>query len=654
MANQIDSFDRILPFQDLLKGRARSALIWAIVVAVALFLALTCLLLLVGLFEHRGELELATVDEGQLKTASGYEAPSGSEKVLDSGLLPTVWNGRGRLPGIVSGTLFKAANAFRTNSPAATALSIALLILGLIWSAAVAANHRSSLSASREAADRLRKGIHRQAMRLAPSNLGRSGIDEALNLFVDRTEGVQSGLSRWLHVLTRDSAEVIAVAAFLLSIQWRLGLLCLIPVVVCLWVLNEIAKLYEQSDDLASDKAKTELQLLSESLQKSRLVRAYAMEDHEQTKFIETLDRYSEKAGDVARGQRMYRWFSQITILIVAMVILYLVLGERVLRTTGTRFPLADSVLIAGCLIYLTFPLSRLMGLRSLRREVSIQSGFVQRYLARIPEVGQAVGAKFLEPLTRVLQLDAVHYSDESGPLLRGLDLKVNAGETVAIVSINPAEARAVAYMIPRFIEPVSGRVLIDGEDIAWVTLESLRAEAIFVGGDEPFFTGSVLQNLTCNDPNYSLQNAHEAAKQAHAHNFVLELPSGYETQIGARGEQLTSGQAFRLSLARALLRKPALMVVEEPATSLNADDKALIEDAYARSMQDRTVIVLPTRLSTIKRADRVVLIHNGKIEAMGKQDKLVKSCGLYRHWEYTRFNEFRDAAANGQAERLS
>lgn len=314
------------------------------------------------------------------------------------------------------------------------------------------------------------------------------------------------------------------------------------------------------------------------------------------------------------------------------------------LRTGTPGFPLSDSVLIAGCVIYLTFPLSRLLSLRALRSEVAIESGFVQRYLARIPEVGQAVGAKFLQPLTRVLQLDSVHYSDTAGPLLRGLDLKVNAGETVALVSLNPSEARAVAYMIPRFIEPVSGRVLFDGEDIAWVTLESLRAEAIFVGGDEPFFTGTVLQNLTCADSEYSLQNAHEAAKQAHAHNFILELPSGYETQIGEHGEQLDSGQAFRLSLARAILRKPALMVIEEPRELLDSDNKALVEDAYSRIMKDRTVLVLPSRLSTIKRADRVVLVHNGKVEAMGKQDKLVKSCSLYRHWEYMRFNEFRDA----------
>lgn len=639
----------MFPLRDLLHGRPRAALIWAFVSGVALFLALTCLLLLVGLFENRGELSVTAAEYAQVNKMAGMQptrAPSEEQnlKFSGSGVLPTAWHSRGRWPGLVAGFLFRSHGTFQGNSSTATALVLGLLVFGLMWSGAVAANHRASLAGSREVGDRLRKGIHRQALRLAPSNLGPQGVDEALELFTERTDRVQRGLSRWIHVITRDWAEVIAIAVFLLAIEWKIGLSCLILIPICLWVLGEIARLYERSDKLTSDKAHDELKLLAESLKKSRLVRAYGMEDYEQRQFTETLDRYSAKLGDAARGQRMHRWFSQITILVAAIVIIHIVLGAPMLRTGTPGFPLSDSVLIAGCVIYLTFPLSRLLSLRALRSEVAIESGFVQRYLARIPEVGQAVGAKFLQPLTRVLQLDSVHYSDTAGPLLRGLDLKVNAGETVALVSLNPSEARAVAYMIPRFIEPVSGRVLFDGEDIAWVTLESLRAEAIFVGGDEPFFTGTVLQNLTCADSEYSLQNAHEAAKQAHAHNFILELPSGYETQIGEHGEQLDSGQAFRLSLARAILRKPALMVIEEPRELLDSDNKALVEDAYSRIMKDRTVLVLPSRLSTIKRADRVVLVHNGKVEAMGKQDKLVKSCSLYRHWEYMRFNEFRDA----------
>lgn len=647
MAQHQDSFDRVFPFGDLLKGRALRATVWGAFAGISLFFALSCLLLLLGLFEHRGEIEIARSDFEEFRQVSpSHEKlePVGDVTPYENmGLFPTWWKSESRLSGWMAKPLYLRLNPFDKTDSTAKTLIVCLFLLGLFWAWSVAANHRSSSAAARHSGDRLRKGIHRQAMRLAPSNINNAGADEALDLFLDRTDKVQTGLGHWINVVTRDAPEVIAVAMFLLLIQWRIGLLCLIPIAICIYVLYEISRVYDQSDRLALDQARGELRLLSESLKKSRLVRAYGMEEYEQTQFTETLDRYSEKVGDLNRGKRKHRLFAQLTILIVSLVILYLVLGQRVLRADGNRFPLADAVLIAGALIYLTFPLSRLLMLRAMREEVAIESGFVQRYIARIPEVGQAVGAKFLQPLSRVLQMDSVHYSDTAGPVLRGLDLKVTAGETIALVSMDPAEARAVAYMIPRFIEPVSGRVLIDGHDIAWVTLESLRAEAIFVGGDEPFFTGSVLQNLTCADPDYSLQKAHEAARQAHAHNFVLELSSGYETQIGEHGEQLTAGQAFRLSLARAILRKPALLVIEEPADSLDADDKALIEDAYGRIMNDRTVVVLPERLSTIKRADRVVFVHNGKVEAMGKQDKLVKSCAIYRHWEYTRFNEFRN-----------
>ena len=443
-------------------------------------------------------------------------------------------------------------------------------------------------------------------------------------------------------VLTRDSVELAAVTVFLLLVHWRIGMLCLIPVVVCLYVLEALAHRFEQRDRLARDRATDELELLSAGLGKSRLVLAYGMEEAEQERFLKTLKRYYERIGDVVRGQRMHRLLSRLTILGIALVILYFVIGDRVLRQSGYALPLADAVMICASLIYLAFPLRRLLALRSLRTEVAVDAGHVHRYIDRVPQVGQAVGARFLEPLSRVLQFDSVSYADASGPLLQNLDLKVPAGEVIALVSSDPAEARALAWMVPRFIEPSSGRVLIDGEDIAWVTLESLRAEAVFVDGDQPYFTGTVLENLTCGETSYSPQQATEAAKLTHAHKFILELPAGYETQLGEHGEQLTPGQAFRLSLARAALRKPALLIIEEPRAPMDGDDKALIEDAYTRLLRGRTAVILPTRLTTVKRADRVVFVSQGRVAATGTQESLVRSSPLYRHWEYTQFNEFR------------
>src|SRR5690606_32463205 len=144
---------------------------------------------------------------------------------------------------------------------------------------------------------------------------------------------------------------------------------------------------------------------------------------------------------------------------------------------------------------------------------------------------GQAVVEKFLQPLSKAISFEHVVYTAPNRKkLLDDFDIKIPAGGVTALISLDPLESLAVAYLLPRFIEPQAGRVLIDGEDIAWVTLESLRAETVFVGGEDPFFTGTVLENIRCGNPNITLHNATEAAKLVHAHNFISKLPQGYET----------------------------------------------------------------------------------------------------------------------------
>lgn len=177
-----------------------------------------------------------------------------------------------------------------------------------------------------------------------------------------------------------------------------------------------------------------------------------------------------------------------------------------------------------------------------------------------------------------------------------------------------------LASLLPRFIEPQQGRVLYDGEDIAWATLESLRAETLYVtGADSPLY-GTVFDNLRAGNPEISLQQATDAAKMAHAHNFIVRLSNGYETVLGGATEDLDAGQAFRLSLARAILRNPAVLIVEEPRQPLDEDAKAWLSDTYERLLPGRTVIFLPSRLSTLKRVDEVIVIEHGQIAAVGPQ----------------------------------
>ncbi len=187
----------------------------------------------------------------------------------------------------------------------------------------------------------------------------------------------------------------------------------------------------------------------------------------------------------------------------------------------------------------------------------------------------------------------------------------------MALVSTDPQEARAVASMIPRFLEPQRGRVLFDGEDIAWGTLESIRAEAIYVGGNDPCFTGTVSENIRCGDAKYDIQAVMDAAKLVHAHQFIQKLPLGYETVLGEGGHRLTPGQSFLLGLARAIVRNPAVLIIDEPNTTLDQATKDSLDDTYQRIQGSRTVLFIPSRLSTVRRCDKVIVIGDGQVEAI-------------------------------------
>ncbi|MCY2965966.1 MAG: ABC transporter ATP-binding protein, partial [Planctomycetota bacterium] len=441
--------------------------------------------------------------------------------------------------------------------------------------------------------------------------------------------------------------RLLLLAICLLLVDAVFTLVCVVPLIAC-WSLV-VRQEHHAADMIAATLAQgdRDLRILAEGLAKTRLVRGYQMESYEQEQFQKSLERFQKsQAGALqqsAWGRRGMR-----TVIAAAAAFVALYLGWRVLLPPHAT-ALASGIVVLAGFIAAWPPLKNLSQRNRVLAPATKAASQIQDYLNQIPEVGQAVGARFLQPLSRLLTFENVSYGTATHKtLLDELQFKIPAGRQVAIVSTDPLEALAVACLIPRFIEPQQGKILIDGEDIAWVTLDSLRAEAILVGGKDPFISGSVRDNISGGNAATSLNEITEAAKESHAHNFIQRLPQGYETIIGAQGEQLDAGQSFRLGLARALLRKPALLIVEEPDVVLDEDTKSLLDDAYKRISQSRTVLFIPRRLSTLRRCEEIVFIHQGKLAAIGPRDRLVKISPLYRHWEYLNFNEFRHEFETG------
>lgn len=540
----------------------------------------------------------------------------------------------------MAGLIRRMPMLHRNTSATALLMTVALLAFAFRWFLlSTVANLIHGHIAS--AVLRLRQHIHRKALRLEPADPTHEQTRGANHLFQESAQQLETNAGTWALIVTSGIPELVIALIAGLATNWRVALQALIPVILGRMILQREQSRGDSSLRLLSEQVQRGLTSMAESLRKTRIVTAYGMESQEQRQFESQLISYRAKCRQFSRQQGVAQVLRQ-TLVTAIVAVPAVILGFQVLR--GLMPGAAAFVGLLGVVVFRR--LGDTIALGTLRAEGNERAAEIASYLNQIPSVSQVAGASFLQPMSKTLSFNQVSYQTTAGgALLRSLDLRITVGEKVAVLSLNPEAAYALASMIPRFVDPDLGQVLIDGRDIRQATLESLRAEVLFVGGDDPVFDATVLENITCGQPDITRQQAQEAAKMVHADHFIRTLPKGYETPLGEHGIRLDAGQIFRLSLARAAVREPAILIIEEPSIPLDASTKSMLDDAYQRIGVNRTVIFLPTRLSTVKRCTRVVVLHDGRVAVDGAHDQLVRSSELYKHWEYMRFNPFRETA---------
>ena len=498
---------------------------------------------------------------------------------------------------------------------------------------------------AREIAGRLRRSLYRQHLRIGPGDLDGSTTTHIHELFTRDVDAVSTSVIEILRCRGRDPVLAVGLFVVALAVDWVLALQCLLlPAAVGAWLVLRDRAAQRNFRLLRHERTHDTGHPLLNLLSRVRLACGFGTETDDRVEFDQQLATEDRGTARQFRRFTLGRLNRQILMTAIIASVLFLVIRRITTPVTGLSLSTASVLIVA--VLGLLQSLDRLRGLQDTGRQAGTSAGRIYAYIDRIPPVSQAVGARFLQPLTGELSFESVSWQPDGSPsLLDRLDLEIPAGDVTALVSLDAREARAVAWLLPRFIDPHAGRVLCDGVDIAHATLESLRAETLFVSANGDCFAGTVLENLGCGHSDQGLSEVTDAAKSVHAHHFITKLAKGYETQIDASLSQLDAGQQFRIGLARALTRDPALLIIEEPDERLDADTKSLLGDAYDRLCQGRTVIFLPGRLSTVRRADHVVLLHKGRVVAIGPHEELLQTHVLYRHWEYLRFNEFRGEA---------
>lgn len=643
MSVEQSEYRRLVPRQTWFQGTGVLLTVWSIVAALCLVGVVAVAYATIDLLVYQGRIEVAPADQKLLKP---YVTEVDAEGVGENlGLRSLLWRNRDCPCASLVRTPLSRFIPFRSNRFTLATLLVAGVGLWLlrVWSLRRAAGCAQRISHS--IGNTLRSQIHRQILRLGPGDLDQRDANLAQSLFLQAGDAITAAITRLLSRGLYDLAALVMVLALLMGLDWAITLQVLVPLILAYLLMQWVSARESLKTSRVESQGSTGLQTLSEGLRKSRIVRGYAMEAIEQERFQKHLEQHRQILATSVPGD-WASWSARLGAGLLLVVVGFLT-GSRVLGT-GQPLDLPKALTILGGLAALIPVIRGLSQWSPLRQTVEREGTEINRFLAILPEVGQAVGAKFIDPVSKSIQFEGVHYSRDQHSLLQGVELRIPAGSVMALVSTDLQEARAVASMIPRFLEPQKGRVLFDGEDIAWGTLESIRAEAIYVGGNDPCFTGTVSENIRCGDAKYDIQAVMDAAKLVHAHQFIQKLPLGYETVLGEQGHRLTPGQSFLLGLARAIIRNPAVLIIDEPNTTLDQATKDSLDDTYQRIQGSRTVLFIPSRLSTVRRCDKVVVIGNGQVEAIGHQSELVKSCELYRHWEYVTFNAFRRGGEKG------
>jgi ATP-binding cassette subfamily B protein len=520
-----------------------------------------------------------------------------------------------------------------------TGLLVVAIVLAFLRGVLVFVGHYMAAQATIAATTRLRRAVYHQTYRLGTLAFRALGPSEAVGVSTRHLEAVHDGLYAWLTVVFREPVKFVLLLVFAMMVNFLLATAFLLFALLVWLIGGQIAAYFRRQGRQDNHRAADQLALVQESLMLMRLVKVYLMEVFNQARVERQMSKYAGAQRRRYLGEAIYRPLLVFMGLVAALVLLY-VAGFTVL---SGQIGVTSCLVLATALVSLYFPLANWLETRRFLRRGRESAIVLFNFLDRAGGVGQGAEAEFLPALSKQLEFDNVTLNEPGTgrKLLQGVSLTIQAGQRVALVGPEDTEKYALVYLLPRFLDPTSGEIRVDRKNLRWVTLDSLRAQIAVVLQHNLVFNDTVANNIGCGDPAFTLPRIIEAAKTAHAHQFIQKLPQGYETPIGEMGHPLKQGEMFRIALARAILRDPALFVVEEPTVPLDEDTKSLLDDTFARVLPGRTTIFLPHRLSTIRHCDKVFLLCNGRIEAAGEHKELLAQNDLYRHLQYLEFNEF-------------
>ncbi|HLJ96915.1 MAG TPA: ABC transporter ATP-binding protein [Gemmataceae bacterium] len=493
----------------------------------------------------------------------------------------------------------------------------------------------------------LRNRLYRNVIHLDVNNFSEEGTGELMARFTNDMETLGNGLKTLFGKVVAEPLKAIVCVLLACWFSWQLTLMFLVLVPVAAFILMKIGRLMKRATRRLLERMSSIYKILQESFQGIRVVKAFTMEPYERRRFCSATKDYYHKAMWMVNLDALTDPI--IEFLGLAAIAGGLLAGAYLVLRNATNvfgIPLTSRNMTHESLFNLFVLLASIADpVRKLSSVYTrIQSGAaaadrIFAFMDRQPRVRGNSNSPRLPPHASSIEFRDVCFSYEQGrPILTNVHLDVRHGETIALVGKNGCGKTTLVGLIPRFYDPDHGFILVDGHDIRTVNLRSLRQQIGLVSQETTLFDDTIYNNIAYGNRRAGQADIEAAAERAFAHDFIRELPHGYRTRIGEAGSKLSGGQKQRLALARAILRDPRILILDEFTSQSDVESEALIHKTLRDFMQNRTTFVITHRLNTLEIANRIVMVENGRIAAVGTHQELLSSCPEYQRLHQAQF----------------
>ncbi|SFH33793.1 ABC transporter ATP-binding protein [Pontibacter chinhatensis] len=451
--------------------------------------------------------------------------------------------------------------------------------------------------------------------------------DLMTRLTVDIQE-VESSVVSTLTVVIREPVSIIAFFILLFNMSVELTLFSLILLPLSGGIIAGISKRLKRKAKEGQNSLSFILTIIDETLSGMRVIKAFNAEPFILGKFHDQNNRYARIQCSIANKRDLASPLSEfLGVSVVAGLLLY---GGTMVLNNESELGASEFITYIILFSQVLVPAKAMSAAFSNIQRGLVSGDRVLQVVDTEPQIKNKANAKVLPAFRHEIEFRDVAFAYGDKPVLQDINFSIQKGKTVALVGPSGGGKSTLADLVPRFYDPTSGAILIDGHDIRDYTMESVRAQMGVVTQESILFNDTIFNNIAFNKTDATEEEVIAAAKIANAHEFIINAENGYQTMIGDRGSKLSGGQRQRLSIARAILQNPPILILDEATSALDTESEKLVQEALTNLMKNRTSIVIAHRLSTIQHADEILVLQQGRIVERGNHEELLEHSGLY------------------------